>query len=1050
MNKTQLPYTAFDNFVLRTPLFPFQFYLQLTSDQEIGDDSFKNLFTNDIVQEAIFLASPTLFFELEKWIKGDLEAKKEEKVKLSFLKYLSRMSSRCTPFGLFAGCTLGTFAEKTDLFLKPNGKHERFTRPDMNYLVALSQDLAKREHIKRQLTYYPNSGLYSSGNQLRYIEYFYVDSRRQHHIVEIDNSPYLQKVLKSAAKGASLQELCNVLVDKTVSVEEAYAFLDELLESQVLTSALEPSVSGPPFVNQMIKVLRHLDSCQEEIRFLEQVAERFNAMDKQLGNKPEQYLQLSSFLKEQATTFELKFLFQTDLELSMEACQLSKEHLSQIKRALILFNRINQAPSESNLDRFKDAFFERYEEREMPLSHVLDIETGIGYLQNTGSGDINPLVDDLVLPFSEDPYGNRELKTNKFYAHLLEKLMEAQKGQMKVIRIKDADFQDFPLEWDDLPDTLSTMIELVTQKGTTKIRISGFGGSSAANLLGRFCHEQSKITPFTKSIVDKEQRMQPERILAEIVHLPEARVGNILMRPNFRDYEIPYLAQSIVPVEKQIPLEDLYISVRNNRIFLRSEKHNKEIVPRLTNAHNYSMNALPIYQFLCDLQTQGLRGGVGFNFGPLDPFFDFFPRVEFADCILQEAKWRIKKEEIEGLIRSKNQKEELNGQVQLFIENKAIPQYVMLSDGDNELLINFKNLTSVEMLLNSVKNREEFILKEFLHYEDSVVTSEKGHFANQVVVSFYNQGKMQSVSSSQKELMPMPKRSFIIGSEWLYYKIYTGPKTSDTILSTVMLPLVQHFKAQKWIDKWFFIRYADPKHHLRVRFLIRDKNATGEIVEKLFEGLRPLFDEDIIWKVQIDTYHRELERYGENTMELSESLFYYDSEATTKFLDLIEGDEGEQLRWLFGLRATDNLLTAFEYSLEDKMQLMEGLKIGFGREFNMSRPLKKQLDDKFRKEREGIESFMAFTLEDEPEYGPILEILEEANSRIGPIAYTILEMVKEGALQRTIDSLMGSYIHMLMNRLFKSKNRLNEMVCYDFLFRYYKSLLAKEKVLKTL
>ena len=89
MNKTKLPYSAFDNFVLRTPLFPFQFYEQLTSDEEIADDNFKSLFSNSIVQEAIFLASPTLFFELEKWIDGNLEAKKEEKVKLSLLKYLS-------------------------------------------------------------------------------------------------------------------------------------------------------------------------------------------------------------------------------------------------------------------------------------------------------------------------------------------------------------------------------------------------------------------------------------------------------------------------------------------------------------------------------------------------------------------------------------------------------------------------------------------------------------------------------------------------------------------------------------------------------------------------------------------------------------------------------------------------------------------------------------------------------------------------------------------------------------------------------------------------
>lgn len=34
---------------------------------------------------------------------------------------------------------------------------------------------------------------------------------------------------------------------------------------------------------------------------------------------------------------------------------------------------------------------------------------------------------------------------------------------------------------------------------------------------------------------------------------------------------------------------------------------------------------------------------------------------------------------------------------------------------------------------------------------------------------------------------------------------------------------------------------------------------------------------------------------------------------------------------------------------------------------------------------------------------------------------------------------------MTMNRLFKSKNRLHELVIYNFLFRYYKAEIGKNK-----
>lgn len=294
-----------------------------------------------------------------------------------------------------------------------------------------------------------------------------------------------------------------------------------------------------------------------------------------------------------------------------------------------------------------------------------------------------------------------------------------------------------------------------------------------------------------------------------------------------------------------------------------------------------------------------------------------------------------------------------------------------------------------------------------------------------------------------------PKRSFSIGSKWLYYKLYTGHKTADLILTDIIQPVAQELVQKGLIDQWFFIRYADPKHHLRVRFLCRDTTHIGKVITKLHTYLDHYMEQDLIWKIQLDTYQREIERYGAHTMELSETLFYHDSKATVQFLDLIEGDEGEQLRWLFGLRSIDHLLDCFKYTLEEKLILMDNLKTGFGNEFGMSRPLKKQLDDKYRKERENIEGFMTFTKANEPDYEPILAILAHKTIALEPLSATLLDLKEKGKLPFALDNLMGSYIHMLMNRLFKSKNRLNEMVCYDFLYRYYRTVLAISRKGKT-
>ncbi len=288
------------------------------------------------------------------------------------------------------------------------------------------------------------------------------------------------------------------------------------------------------------------------------------------------------------------------------------------------------------------------------------------------------------------------------------------------------------------------------------------------------------------------------------------------------------------------------------------------------------------------------------------------------------------------------------------------------------------------------------------------------------------------------------QRKFIIGDEWLYYKIYCGPKTADEILITIINPVQKELKKNQIIDKWFFIRYNDPNPHIRVRFHYNKPENVSIIINAINQQLKPLIEKDIVNKILIDTYNRELERYGANTIELTESLFAFDSEMIVEFLDMIEGDEGEVIRWLFGMRAVDSLLTSFSYNEEGKLLITEGLKEGFGREFGMNKMLKLQLDSKFRSERKLINDFFANKYGDE-DISELIDVINLKSKKIKPIVNSILELKKESKLERSLNDFMGSYIHMLLNRLFKTKQRLHEMVIYDFLFRYYKSEIAKKK-----
>ena len=63
-----------------------------------------------------------------------------------------------------------------------------------------------------------------------------------------------------------------------------------------------------------------------------------------------------------------------------------------------------------------------------------------------------------------------------------------------------------------------------------------------------------------------EQLKEVVKILAEIMHLSESRTGNILQRPNLRNYEIFYLGKSSLQPNSQILSEYILVSIRSDDV----------------------------------------------------------------------------------------------------------------------------------------------------------------------------------------------------------------------------------------------------------------------------------------------------------------------------------------------------------------------------------------------------------------------------------------------------------------------------------------------------
>ena len=737
-------YRHFQNYVLRTPLLPVSEYFRLTSGPQVDEEALLELCQHPVVQEALLLASPSVYVECLKWIDGHLESqKRKEKLIFSLLKYISRMSSRCTPFGLFAGTSVGKVDQKTDIKLAGLFQHNRHTRLDMNFLVAFAQNLGRDPEIKTQLQYYPNSSLYLAGDRLRYVEYYYEGGQRFHQIVAIENDHYLSKVLTLAKKGATIAELSQSLVDDEVTIEESEEYISQLIDSQLLISELEPAVSGPEFHLQLMETLKRLSNVEGVSKLFHQISEAISNLDKRLGNPGQAYRNITDLLQQTNTEFDRKYLFQIDMQPVVRTNTIGQGLMERIYKAINFFNRISLPNPETEISQFQKAFYSRYEDEEVALPLALDVELGVGFLQGSDAGDTSPLLDNIDFPERQPDI--QDLKWSPVSAMLRKKLTKCIAEGQTVMELEDDDLPDLDSTWGDLPDTMSGLVEIVSCDGEETAIFNGIAGSNGATLMGRFCHGDEEIHQHVRNITECEERINNEKVMAEILHLPESRVGNIILRPSLREYEIPYLSNSALPADKQISIDDLVISTRpDGKITVKSRRLGKEVIPCLTVAHNFARNALPIYQFLASISMQQKRKSIGFGWPLSFEGYDFLPRVTYAGIIFSPAIWHLNQTTIQKMIENQKDAESVSVANLRILEKNKIPGYATLVQGDNELLINTRNVTCLNMLLDLVKKEKRIQLKEFLHNENGPAHSDdEKTWTNQIIISFYNGEKLK-------------------------------------------------------------------------------------------------------------------------------------------------------------------------------------------------------------------------------------------------------------------------------------------------------------------
>jgi thiopeptide-type bacteriocin biosynthesis protein len=373
------------------------------------------------------------------------------------------------------------------------------------------------------------------------------------------------------------------------------------------------------------------------------------------------------------------------------------------------------------------------------------------------------------------------------------------------------------------------------------------------------------------------------------------------------------------------------------------------------------------------------------------------------------------------------------------------------------LPLDLDNVLAVDTLVELIKGRDQARLVELFPGPDQLLArGPEGRFVHELVVPFVRRGAIATPQGRDaKAVVPRGsppqdhatgslRRSFPSGSEWLYAKLYAGPASLDQLLRDVIRPIVETALPTGAVDRWFFVRYGDPDWHLRVRFHGQPARLNGEVLPALQAAAAPLIDEGRLWRFQLDTYEREVERYGgPEGIELAERLFHADSEAVLALATQPSEDARGELRWRLALLGIERLLDDLRFDPNTRRAVITRARDSFAAEFRAEAEFKHRLGTKFRPERAGLMALLDPTAEADAPLALGREVLRRRSERLAPIVTELRSCARAGQLTMSLPELAVSYLHMHANRLLRSAHRAQELVLYEFLLRLDESRAAR-------
>lgn len=711
-----------DKVVLRVPSYSIDLL------DEITYSKIEQIFYNSFFLKAILIASPSLYDAIQRYKNQELNNKKTKNLFNSIACYLIRMSSRTSPFGLFSRCIVGT--RNSNLFVSFNPNNIDYTiKPDCLLLNQLVRLFLQNEQNISHVIFYPNTTLTKQNNNFKFIELKDTIKIHGYEVSQVELTSMLMEVVSYCKVGKSFNDICEYIINKGFERSEAKEYLKTMIHYQILISELEHIIVEENTFEKTIDYLQRNKNINEHI--IHNIFQKF----KQLNNEKNKTEHLINELRNQVKNNNIKDsnLVYVQIIDNTSYFNLQSSIYENLLEGIQFLKKILPKTENKVLNEFKKKFSKRYGDQNVSLKEVLDPIIGIGYPDDTFFKKDSSLLDNVHIRNKLNPENSYSIVDEI----LIQKLQEYYQENLKEIRISEQDLKENYLKGKYV-NSYFALTEIVLINNELYIYLKSVAGSSAAGLFSRFGIADCKIQELVHEIIEEENALLSEnQIFAEVLHTSPFTSPNVISRNHIRDYEILYLANSSKKESQKIFISDLYIRLKNNHFVLFSKKLQKEIIPRLTTAYNFSLSSLPIFRFLSDLQFDDVNTTLNFRKGSCFSQLTYFPRVVYKNCILSLSTWKLKVSEILK-IYNLGDCPKFYSEIEVWRIKNRLPQKVcLLENNTSDLVIKWDNYICIGIVISEVRGKSTIDVQEFLfdNGNSPVLDKEGRQYTNEFIFS---------------------------------------------------------------------------------------------------------------------------------------------------------------------------------------------------------------------------------------------------------------------------------------------------------------------------